>query len=367
MKYSRILAVIIVVAATLWIGSGVFGRTEAPDASAAATAAAPTTQPLFKVAVIPAKVEEHSRTLVLSGRTEADDRASAVARTAGSILQLNVRRGDVVKEGDVIATLTDEAREAQVAEAEALVQQRQSDLDAKSQLIKRGIMAANDKNQLQADLRSAEAALALAKAEYERGLVRAPIAGVVSNAPMRTGQSMQANGMVAEIIALDPMLAVAEIAERQLGEVKVGDPAIARLVTGQVASGTVRYISPTASEGTRTYRVEVVLPNKDHAIPDGVSAEVEFGLAPVASVRIPRSALTFSAEGELSVRTVGADGVVVTVAVGVVEDARDEIWISGPKDGTRIIVQGQDFVKDGQKVEPVDAASLPAPALISSS
>jgi membrane fusion protein, multidrug efflux system len=110
-----------------------------------------------------------------------------------------------------------------------------------------------------------------------------------------------------------------------------------------------------------------VLPNADHAIADGVTAEVEFKLAPVASVRIPRSALTFSAEGELSVRVVGSDGVVASVPVGIVEDARDEIWVSGPKDNVKVIVQGQDFVKDGQKVEPVDAANAPAAALISSS
>jgi multidrug efflux system membrane fusion protein len=364
MMFSRILAAIVIVAATLWIGSGVLGRTETP-AEGAKAAEAPAA-PLFKVATIDARVEGHSRSLVLSGRTEADDRASAVARTVGSILELKVRRGDIVKEGDVIATLSDEAREAQVAEAEALVQQRQADLDAKSQLMKRGIIPANDRNQLQADLRSAEAALAMAKAEYDRGVVRAPISGVVSNAPMRTGQSMQVNSMVAEVIALDPMLAVAEIAERQLGEVKVGDPAVVRLVTGQTAEGKVRYISSTASEGTRTYRVEVVLPNAEHAIADGVTAEVEFKLAPVPSARIPRSALTFSAEGELSVRTVGADGVVASVPVGIVEDGHDEIWVSGPKDSVKVIVQGQDFVKDGQKVEPIDAASAPA-ALISSS
>ena len=365
MKFSRILAAILVVAATLLIGSGVFGRTETPDGSD--KPAAPVAPPLFKVAVIEAKVEEHSRSMVVSGRTEADDRASAVTRTVGSILELNVKRGDIVKEGDVIATLSDEARAAQVEQAEALVQQRQVDLDAKSQLMKRGIVAANEKNQLQADLRAAEAALALAKAEFDRGVVRAPISGVVSSVPMTTGQAMATGSMVAEVIALDPMLAVAEIAERQLGEVKVGDTAVVRLVTGQMAHGKVRYISPTASEGTRTYRVEVVLPNADHAIADGVSAEVEFKLAPVASAKIPRSALTFSAEGVLSIRGVGADGLVTSVPVGVVEDGRDEIWVSGPKDGEKIIVQGQDFVKDGQKVQPVDAANAPSAPLISSS
>jgi multidrug efflux system membrane fusion protein len=150
MMFSRILAVLIVIAATLWIGSGVLGRTEEP---ARAGTEAAEEQPPFRVAVITAENEMHARTITLSGRTEADDRASAVARTNGSIAELKVRRGSVVAEGDVIAVLSDEAREAQVAQAEALVEMRRTDLDAKLQLIERGVIAANEKNQLEADLR----------------------------------------------------------------------------------------------------------------------------------------------------------------------------------------------------------------------
>ena len=112
--------------------------------------------------------------------------------------------------------------------------------------------------------------------------------------------------MVAEVIALDPMLAVAEVAERQLGADQgrrhgrafASSPARRR----PARCATSR---PTASEGTRTYRVEVALDNSDRSIADGVTAEVEFQLAPVPAVRVPRSALTFSAAGELSVRIVG--------------------------------------------------------------
>jgi multidrug efflux system membrane fusion protein len=368
MMFSRILAVVLIIAATLWIGSGVLGRTEAPDAThGEAKPAAPTAQPLFQVAVIPVTTEQHSRILSLAGRTEADNRASAIARTAGSIVELNVKRGDRVKEGDVIATLSDEAREARVAEAQAMVDQKQIDLEAKMKLISRGVIAANEKNALEAELRAAEAALAMAKAEYDRGLIIAPISGVVSGSPMTTGQAVDANMMVAEVIALDPMLAVAEVAERQLGAIKVGDEAGVRLVTGRTAKGIVRYVAPTATAGTRTYRVEVELDNSDFSIPDGVTAEVEFKLSPIASARVPRSALTFSAAGELSVRVVKPYGTVASIPVGIVEDARDEICISGPRDDEKVIVQGQDFVKDGQKVGTIDAADAPAAAVTSQS
>jgi multidrug efflux system membrane fusion protein len=356
MMWSRILAFVIVVAATLWIGSGVFGRTEEPTEAGQADGQA-TAQPRFKVAVIPAKLENHARGIVLSGRTEADDRASAVTRAAGSIEELKVRRGDVVAEGDVLAILSDEARASAVAEAEALVAQRRTDLEAKLGLIERGIIARNEKTQLEANLRSAEAALAQAEAEQGRGQVLAPIAGVVSDVPVTTGQALQPNAAVAQIVALDPMLAVVEVAERQLGGVKVGDRASVRLVTGETAEGTVRFVSPTASEGTRTYRVDVEVENRRGTIPDGVTAEVAFKLAPVMAARLPRSALTFSADGTLSVRVVDEGGVVQSVPVKIVEDARQEVWLAGLADDARVIVQGQDFVKEGQAVDATNAAA----------
>jgi multidrug efflux system membrane fusion protein len=366
MMWSRILAFLIVVAATLWIGSGVLGRTEAPEEAVAdkAKPADAAAQPRFRVSVVDSVVESHARSIVLSGRTEADDRASAVARTTGSIVELKVRRGSLVKQGDVVAVLSDEAREAQVAEADAMLQKRKADVESKLQLIKRGVMAANEKNQIEADLRAAEAALAMAKAEWERGQVRAPISGVVSEVPVTTGQAVQLNTVLANVVALDPMLAVIEIAERQLAGVHVGDRAHVKLVTGGDAEGTVRFISPTASEQTRTYRVDVELDNASGAIPDGITCQVALELASVDAVRIPRSALTVTAEVQLGVRTVSSNGEVATVPVTIVEDARDEVWVAGPSNGVRVIVQGQDFVKDGQVVETVAAQ---ATALISRS
>ena len=66
-------------------------------------------------------------------------------------------------------------------------------------------------------------------------------------------------------------------------------------------------------------------------------------------------------------RIVQADGLVATIPVAIVEDAREEVWISGPEAGAKIVVQGQDFVKDGQQVETVPAPGGATPALISRS
>ena len=73
--------------------------------------------------MLPVRPEMHVQDRHAVGRTEADNRATAVARTTGSIVSLKVRRGSQVKQGDVLAVLSDEAREAQVAEAAAMVAQ----------------------------------------------------------------------------------------------------------------------------------------------------------------------------------------------------------------------------------------------------
>jgi membrane fusion protein, multidrug efflux system len=173
--------------------------------------------------------------------------------------------------------------------------------------------------------------------------------------PVEVGQALQANANIAEVIASDPMLAVVEIAERQLGGVKVGDRAEVRLVTGEKAEGKVRFVSRKASPQTRTYRVEIAIDNADRSIPDGVTAEVSLLLAAAEAARIPRSALTFSSEGKLGVRVVGEGNTVTFVPVGIVEDGLNELWVAGLSDNARVIVEGQDFVKEGEVVEPVPA------------
>ncbi len=133
-----------------------------------------------------------------------------------------------------------------------------------------------------------------------------------------------------------------------------------RLVTGEVASGRIRFVAKTASPSTRTYRVEVELPNADGAIPDGITAEVSVQLAQVAATRVPRSALTIASNGDVGVRSVGAGDTVGFLPVSVIEDEQSQMWVAGIPDGARVIVRGQDFVREGQQVEAVEAEELTA-------
>jgi multidrug efflux system membrane fusion protein len=357
MRASRIVAVGLVLAAGLWIGSGHFMPHESGKSAAAIrpTDAAPKR---FRVAVQTVQSVPHSRTLVLSGRTEADRKVLAVARTNGIVTDLKVRRGSIVKEGDVLAVLSDEAREAEVAKAVALLTQRKTELEARSKLVAQGTLPRLELGNLEAQYKAAEAGLAAAQAELARGKVLAPWSGIVTEVPAEVGQGLSPGKEVAHIIALDPMLAVVEVAERQLGGLKIGNDAEVRLVTGDTRTGRVRFVANTASPTTRTYRVEVELANADRSIPDGITAEVAIPMAAAPASRVPRSALTFSTAGDIGVRLVDAAGKVGFAAVKVLDDAQQFMWVSGLPDESRVIVQGQDFVREGQVVEAVNAVDV---------
>ena len=359
MKASRLTAIGMVAAAVVWIASGHLMPRDSPEGQAAIRDSEAKVQPLFRVEVARANVEPHAPTLTLSGRTEADHKVSITARTGGTLTELRVKRGQHVEKGEIVAVLSDDARQAQVAQAEALVEQRKAELDAKKTLIVSGALPKLDLVNLESQYKSAQAALGLARAELERSIVRAPWDGVITDVPAEIGGAAfsMAGKEIATLVALDPMLAVVEVSERKLAGIKVGEAAMVKLITGQTVPSIVRYVSKSASATTRTYRVEVEMKNADGQIPDGITAEVVVSLKQVAATKVPRSALTISSAGNIGVRIVDSDDKVQFVPVHIVEDLQATMWLSGIGEGARVIVRGQDFVREGQKVATVNAAS----------
>lgn len=359
MKASRITAVGLVAGAALWIASGHFMPRDSAEGQAAIRPAEAKSQPLFRVSVATVRVVAHSPTLTLSGRTEADHKVNITVRTGGVLTELRVQRGQHVQQGEVIAVLSDEAREAQVAQAQALYEQRKAELDARRVLIDKGTLPKLDLVNLESQYKAAEAALALASAERDRGIVRAPWAGVITDVLAEVGGAAfsMVGKEIATLVALDPMLAVVEVSERKLAGIKVGERAEVRLITGHTVRGRVRYVAKSASAATRTYRVEVEMVNPDSKIPDGITSEVALTLNPVPAVQVPRSALTVSSAGDIGLRVVGSSDKVAFVPVHIIEDMQDTMWVSGLDDGARVIVRGQDFVREGQTVAAVDPES----------
>ena len=212
MKARRLTAIGLVAAAALWIASGHLIPHQSGESRVAVRAGDGVAKKPFRVAVATTSVVPHSRKFTIAGRTEADKRVTVTARTGGVLTDLKIKRGMWVKKGDVIAILSDEAREAQVVQAQAVVTQKRTELEAKRTLIMSGTLPRLQLVDLEAQLKSAEAALAAAEAEHDRGVVRAPWSGVVQDVAVEVGQAAfsMAGREIASLVALDPMLAVVE-------------------------------------------------------------------------------------------------------------------------------------------------------------
>ncbi|HEY0647775.1 efflux RND transporter periplasmic adaptor subunit, partial [Phenylobacterium sp.] len=152
------------------------------------------------------------------------------------------------------------------------------------------------------------------------------------------------------MIELNPLLVVGDAPETEAARLRAGAPARATLVDGQVLAGRVRYVARDADPQTRTYHLEVTVPNPGNAVRSGLSADLRIAAGAGAAHLVPVSALVLDAAGRQGVRYVLADGRVTFSPVTVLEETRDGMWISGLRGSVNVITVGQSFVADGQKV-----------------
>jgi multidrug efflux system membrane fusion protein len=362
MKRSYLTAAGMALAATAWILSGHFGQKGeangkvAQEAVAAKEEKAPT-----RVRVRAVTVEERAGDLVLFGRTEADRRVEVRAETAGRVAEVVATKGERLDKGAAIARLAMDDRQARLAEAEARIDEARMSYDAGRKLAEKAFRSQVTVADEKAKLGTARAAVEAIRVEIDKTTIRAPFDGVLDALPVNVGDYLDVAGAVATVIDLDPILIAVEVAEKDVGRLAVGGKARARLIDGRSVDGRIRYVSKAGTMTTRTFRVEVEVPNPDNSIAEGLTAEVHLETGSRHAHRIPRSVLTLADDGALGVKTVETDGTVAFHAVSLVADAPDGLWISGLPDRATLITLGQEFVRPGQKVEPVPETPEGAP------
>ena len=355
-RFHKLAAVAVFLLTAAWIATGEFSSvgSAADEAPPPPGAAQENRGVVHTVGVMKPQRVEQARAIHVPGRTEADKRSVLAARTNGIIAELPVRRGQVVKKGDLILKLDIEGKAAAVETARQLLAQREAEQKAAAQLAKGGNLARLQLDSANSALAEARSQLEAAIAELDRTEVHAPFDGVVDKVNVELGSSVMQGAEIATILSLDPVLAVGQVSEHDLGHVSVGDKAEVRLVSGEVVEGEVRYISRDASEQTRTFRFEVAIPNEDRSVPAGMTAEVTLRAEPVESVLVPRSVVTLGTKGELGVNTVNADNKVEFHPIDLVDDTPEGLYLAGVPEDARLIVAGQDLVADGDTVKPVE-------------
>ena len=361
----RVLAIIVFVAAAAWVLSGKFTAvgTESEAVAEPVAAAEPVAvEPvvalvaLRTVAAITPTFADHAREIRVAGVTEADKRAVLAARSNGIVAELGVSQGDEIAIGALVLRLYGADATAAVARAQAALAQATEQLGVGETLFSRGSLPEMEITARRAAKTAAEAALSEEQATADRLMLNAPFAGIVDSVDVERGEWVQAGTPITTILSLDPIVVKAEVSELDVGYVAVGGPANVRLVNGAEMQGTVLHVARQASEQTRTFVIEVALPNPDRLIPAGMTAELRLSVAAQPAVIVPRSVITLSDEGVIGLRVVGPDNLAQFVPITLIDDTEAGLVVAGVPQGVRIITAGQDLVRDGDQVIVVDAA-----------
>lgn len=356
----RVSAIVVLLAATAWIVTGEFSAVGSEEAHAGQPEPAATEEkaPVLRtVAAIQPEVIDHSRVIRISGATEADKRATLAARTSGIVAALTIGQGKPVEENAIVLSLEGEDVTSGVITAEATLRQRAQELEVAEKLAASGNASDLALTRARADKAAAESALVAAQSAADRLNLRAPFAGMVDSVDVEKGEWVQAGTPIAVVLSLDPIVVRAEVSEVDLAAVEKGATAHVRLVDGQEFDGIIRDVAREATQATRTFAVEVEIPNPDMKIPAGMTAEVQIMTDAVKAVAVPRSVITLDENGTIGLRVVGADDIAHFAPVTLLDDTDQGMIVAGVPEGVRIIVAGQDLVRDGDKVTVSEVAA----------
>ena len=356
MRKTYLAAGVIAALTLLWFASGVLGGGEgaAKPASLAVLreqaaaagddlAPAPVRGRIIHASVLPERV-------AVSGRTENKRTVSVRAETKGRVVERPVERGDRLAAGDLLCRLAIEDREARVSQAKAATNQARIEYQGSLRLQHAGHQSEAAIAAARARLATAQAQLQAALLDVERTEVRAPFAGMLEEAPLEVGDYAQVGSACATIVDLDPMLLVGQVSERDVIRFSVGSQATGQLASGETVSGPVSFIGQQADAGTRTYRVEVTVPNADFALRSGVTTEMAINVGEMAAHKVSPALLTLDDAGAIGVRIVDDEGRVRFAAVDVVADDADGVWVRGLPPVATLITVGHQYVVAGQQV-----------------
>ncbi len=295
----------------------------------------------------------------LRGRTKAKNSVTVTPETSGVVTAVNVTKGQTVKPGDVLCTLDQGDRAAAVAQAEAALAQAQTQFDTNAELRKKGLAAANTVNQFEVALKSAQSAFDNAKTEFGRTNVVTKVAGVVQDPLASVGNMLSPSQPCATVVELDPMLFIGTVPEARIALAKTGLKASVTTINGQTVEGKVSYIASIADDSTRSFPVEIEIPNADGKVFSGVTATATVSLGTLPAHLLPQSVLTLDDNGALGVRTV-KDNVVSFYPVTIVSDSREGVWVTGLPPTVDVITVGQEYVTAGQTVDATNVTGTPA-------
>jgi len=354
----------IAVAISVWLLSGRLDVDEDPAQSAIMPIAA--AEARASVRIRNQAAEEVTRTITLNGKSAPARIVEINAETDGRVVSIGKERGERLERGDVIVRLDERERSARLAQAVATVKQRELEFAAREKLEGQNYVSEAQLQEAAAMLETAKVELARAKLDIDNMVIRAPFDGALQERLVEIGDYVKAADPIATFVDDRKLVISANISEFDAHNVTKGESASAKLATGEVVNGIIRYVAPVADEATRTFVVELEVDNADGKYRAGMTAELMIPAETIFAHKVSPSLLTLDDEGNLGIKTVNELGQVEFHRANVAMSSSDGVWIAGLPHSASIITVGQGFVNAGAVVNSVTEVEVDTAVAIKS-
>jgi len=312
-----------------------------------------------------AKVKKEN-TLSLTGTLEAFSDATVSAKVPGRVSGVLVENGAAVAAGQPLVSLESTEFENQLAINRATLQKAEANLSSVrtnhvrfKELYAGGAVSKKEFEDLEtalkvaeADVASAEAAVANAGDSLSNTTIASPLNGVVADRNVTPGQVVSPGVPLMTVKDLSSVYVLVNIEQKDLAVIKPGLRANVTVDTygDRKFTGVVEIINPVAEESARVFKTKIRVDNPGRLLKPGMFAKVEIKTGEAEEVlAVPMNALVdkqgmyfvFVAEGDTARRR--------QVEIGRVIDQRVEIK-SGLDPGQRVVVTNVNKLKDQDKI-----------------
>jgi len=309
-----------------------------------------------------------SRVLPLSGSLTPVVQATVKSKVSGELLSVNVREGQAVKRGEVLARIDTRNQQAQVDSQRAMTEKARADLamakldlDNNQRLLDRKFIAPSvvdasqsAYNAAAAGLKAAEAMTRLAEIGLSDAVVRAPISGVVAQRMVQPGEKISPDAPLLSVVDLSLMELEAPAPASEVPLIKIGQ-SVRFTVDGfgtRPFEGKVERINPVAEAGSRSLSVYLSVPNADGNLKGGMFAKGTLVLdvnaaAPVIPLTAVRS------ESGLPYVLIVKDGKLLSRAVtlGLKSDEEGLVQVTqGLSHGEQVLTASSSLLKADMRV-----------------
>ena len=275
------------------------------------------------------------------------------AEVDGRIDWIGPMEGESISEaGTPLLRIDQRLFKAQLDEARAA-----HDLSAKKcgraeDLHAQGIFSEEQLDQCRMQMATDAARLEIAKIQIEKATVSAPIAGILNKSHFEIGEYVRTGDKVAEIVVIDPAKVLVKAPEKDIPFIKLGDEVSVKFSFLGIGGfeGTVSYVSVVGDPATRTYEVEITLPNPERRILPGMIASVMIQKRMIPdAITVPL--ISILPRGDFVAVFVEEDGRAVErmIEPGILHGNSIQI-INGIEAGDRLIIEGQRRLSDGDPV-----------------